>query len=173
MCWYSESRKTIETIFGNDADLFCDLLAATSPRKQVRANWNLARRIYDAHKANLPIPTTGLMPTNFNNVRRALAGQELSGPKVAAFAANLKGDHNRVTIDVWILRHFKIGKKISAKQYVELEKKIQRLARRHKMTPAAYQAKIWCESMRRVGRKPISYTSVSDINQLKFAFVEN
>ena len=31
MCWYSESRKTIEKIYGDDADLFCDLLAAISP----------------------------------------------------------------------------------------------------------------------------------------------
>lgn len=122
----------------------------------------------------MPIPLTGLMPAHLGNIKRAFGGHELSGPKVAAFAANLKGDHNRVTIDIWTLRYFKIGKdRISAKQYIELEKKIQRLARRHKMMPAAYQAKIWCESMRRAGRKPISYTSVSDINQLKFAFVEN
>ena len=174
MCWYSESRKTIEKIFGDDADLFCDLLAAISPRKQIKTNWNAARRVYEAHKTGLPIPTTGLLPAHIGNIRRALAGQELSGPKVSAFAANLKGDHSRVTIDVWVLRYFKINKnRISVKQYIELEKKIQRLARRHKMTPAAYQAKIWRESMRRAGRKPISYTSVSDINQLKFKFMEN
>ena len=174
MCWYSESRKTIETMFGDDADLFCDLLATTSPRKQVKTNWRVAVRVYEAHKAGLEIPRTGLMPAHIGNIERALAGRELSGPKVSAFAANLKGDHNRVTIDVWVLRYFKISKKrISVKQYVELEKKIQRLARRHHLSPAAYQAKIWAVSMRRYGRIPTSYTSVSGINQQQFAFMEN
>jgi len=174
MCWYTESRATIEKLFGDDADLFCDLLAATSPRKQVKANWRVALRVYNAYKAGTEIPRTGLMPAHTQNVMRALRGHELSGPKVSAFAANLKGDHSRVTIDVWVLRYFKIGKKrITAKQYIELEKKIQRLARRHKLSPAAYQAKIWRESMRRAGRKPISYTSVSGINQRQFAFMGN
>ncbi len=161
-------------MFGNDADLFCDLLAATSPRKQVSANWRIALRIYNAFKAGQEIPLTGLMSAHIGNIERALRGHELSGPKVSAFAANLKGDHNRVAIDVWVLRYFKIGKKrISAKQYIELEKKIQRLAKRNKMSPAAYQAKIWAASMRRYGRVPISYTSVSGINQRQFAFMEN
>ena len=159
-------------MFGDDADLFCDLLAATSPRKQVSANWRVAFRVYNAYKAGLPIPLTGLMPAHRGNIERAFAGHELSGPKVAAFAANLKGDHNRVTIDVWVLRYFKIGKKrIGAKQYIELEKKIQRLAKRSKMSPAAYQAKIWAVSMRRYGRVPTSYTAVSGINQRQFAFM--
>lgn len=170
--WYTESKRTIDAIFGEDANLFCDLLAACSPRKQVSANWRVALRVYNAYKAGQEIPFTGLMPAHLGNIERALSRRELSGPKVAAFAANLKGDHNRVTIDVWILRYFKIGKKrITAKQYIKLEKKIQRLAKRQGLSPAAFQAKIWAVSMRRAGRKPISYTSVSGINQLQFEFM--
>jgi len=69
-------------MFGDDADLFCDLLAATSPRKQVKANWRVALRVYNAFKAGQEIPRTGLMPAHLGNIVRALNGRELSGPKV-------------------------------------------------------------------------------------------
>ena len=174
MCWYTESKKTIDTLFGSGADLFIDLLAATSPRKQVKANWNLAKRLYFAHINGRELPTKGTMPAHRGNIARALKGETLSGNKVAAFAANLKGDLNRVTIDVWVLRYFKIDKQsLTNKQYFALEKKIQRLARRNKMNPASYQAMIWEKSIRRAGKKPVSYTGVSEINQKKFAFMEN
>jgi hypothetical protein len=172
MCWYTESKKTIDTLFGSGADLFIDLLAATSPRKQVKANWNLAKRLYFAHINGRELPTKGIRPAHKGNIDRALKGQPLSGNKVAAFSANLKGDLNRVTIDVWVLRYFNIDKmSLTNKQYFTLEKKIQRLAKRHKMNPASYQAWIWEKSIRSAGKKPVSYTGVSEINQKKFAFM--
>lgn len=172
MCWYTESKRTIEQIFGEGADLFIDLLAATSPRKQVRANWNLAKRLYYAHINGRELPTKGIMPAHQGNIDRAFKGESLSGNKVAAFAANLKGDLNRVTIDVWVLRYFKIEKmSLTNKQYFALEKKIQRLAKRNKMQPASYQAMIWEKSIRRAGKKPASYTSVSEVNQKQFGFM--
>jgi hypothetical protein len=172
ICWYTESKKTIDTIFGEGADLFIDLLAATSPRKQVKANWNLAKRIYFAHINGREIPTRGLLPAHKGNIERALKGESLSGNKVAAFAANLKGNLSRVTIDIWVLRYFNSDKSsLTPKQYAIMEKKIQKLARRHKMQPASYQAMIWEKSIRSAGKKPVSYTGVSDINQKKFAFM--
>jgi hypothetical protein len=160
-------------MFGSGADLFIDLLAATSPRKQVKANWNVAKRIYFAHINGREIPTKGLLPNHKGNIARAFKGEPLSGNKVAAFAANLKGDLQRVTIDVWVLRYFNIDKmSLTNKQYFELEKKIQKLAKRHKMNPASYQAWIWEKSIRSAGKKPASYTSVSEINQKQFEFME-
>ncbi len=174
MCWYTSARRTIETLYGDDADLFCDILAATSPRKQVRANWNVAVRILTAYKNGETIPEKSLLPNHRGNLKRTFRGEELSGPKVQAFAANLKGDFNRVTIDIWVLRFFGIKKnKITPKQYIALEKAIQKLAKNRGLLPARYQAEIWERSMSNVGRKPISYTSVSEVNQKQFEFMGN
>jgi hypothetical protein len=173
MCWYSDSRKVIEQIFGDDADLFCDILAATSPRKQVKSNWNVSVRIYESFKGGGGIPKRGLMPCHIGNIERALRGEPLSGLKVSAFAANLKGDLDRVTIDIWVLRFLKIPKdKLTDKQYLILERDITARAKRRGMKPAQYQAEIWAKVQRQWGKSPRSYRSVSDIDQLKFAFME-
>ena len=109
-------------MFGDGADLFIDLLAATSPRKQVKANWNIAKRLYFAHVNGRKLPRAGLLPAHKGNIERALKGEPLSGNKVSAFAANLKGDLSRVTIDIWVLRYFDIDKmSLTNKQYFELE----------------------------------------------------
>ncbi len=174
MCWYTDSRKVIEKMFGDDADLFCDILAATSPRKQVKANWRLAMRIYDAYKSGTDYSVVGMLPNHVGNVDRALSGLPLSGNKVSAFAANLKGDLNRVTIDVWVLRYLRSDRTtLTPKQYGILEKKIQRMAKRKGLLPAQYQAKIWAEAMRQAGKTPQSYAIVSEAYQLRFMFMEN
>lgn len=174
MCWYADSRIVIEKLFGVDADLFCDILAATSPRKQVAANWNVSQRIYEAHKNGQEFSERGLMPCHIGNVRRALSGEPLSGNKISAFAANLKGDLSQVTIDIWTLRYFKIDKqKLTDKQYGILAEKIKRIACRLKLQPAVYQSKIWEISMRRAGKKSRSFADVSEVNQLQFEFMGN
>jgi len=104
--WYQESRQVIEELYGDDADMFCDLLAATSPRKQVKVNWDIAQHIYERYKHDGYIDCKGLMGSHIPNVLRALYREPLHGYKVPAFAANLKGDMNRVTIDTWIKRYF-------------------------------------------------------------------
>ncbi len=163
MCWYSESRKIIEKIFGDDADLFCNLLAATSPRKQVKVNWDLARHIYERYKHDGYIDCSGVMSTQIPNVLRALYGEPLSGYKVVAFAANLKSDMNRVTIDIWTLRYFGLKQsRIRRKEYYRMEAAIQKMARRRNMKPAEYQAMIWCKAVTKAGKTPVSYKDVAN-----------
>ena len=88
--WYADARAEIEFQYGDDADLFCDLLAATSPRKQVRANWRLAKRVYESRSFAHILLTEqtsdwlgllGVMSSQVPNVIRALNGEPLSGPK--------------------------------------------------------------------------------------------
>ena len=69
-----------------DPILFANLLAATSPRKTVKANWRLANRIYREFKAGSAYSRIGLMPCYIGNIDRALSGQPLSGNKVRSFA---------------------------------------------------------------------------------------
>ena len=156
--WYQDSRAVIVKRFGDDADLFCDILAATSPRKQVKANWNLAVRIYESFKKGNEYSKTGMMPNHILNTDRALAGEPLHGYKVPAFAANLRGDLERVSIDTWTLYYFGLQQSmIRRKEYFRMEKAIQMLACHRGMKPAEYQAMIWCKAVERAGKTPVSY----------------
>ena len=160
--WYTDSRQVIVELYGNDADMFCDLLAATSPRKQVKANWDIAQHIYERYKHDGYIDCQGLMGSHIPNVLRALFREPLHGYKVPAFAANLKGDMNRVSIDTWTIRYFGITQReIRRKEYYRLEKAIQLLAKHRGMKPAEYQAMIWYIAVTRAGRTPVSYKDVS------------
>ncbi len=159
--WYTESRLVIEKLYGEDADMFCDILAATSPRKQVKVNWDISQNIYERYKHDGYIDCSGIMGTMIPNIHRALNGELLSGYKVPAFAANLRGDLNRVTIDTWTIRYFGITQhQIRRKEYYRLEKAIQLLAKHRGMKPAEYQAMIWCIAVTKAGKTPVSYADM-------------
>ena len=170
--WYRQIRKEIEAQYGDDADLFCDILAACSPRKQVQANWKLADKIYHWWIENwYKIDTfwmrgkpvlawLGVMSSQIPNVIRALDEKELSGPKVRAFAANLKGDYDQVTVDVWMLRLFDHDKP-SVKGREEVCKFVVRAAEEMGCEPAEMQAEMWEFSVRRAGREPKSYMAAA------------
>jgi len=163
--WYTKCRTEIEKRYGDDADLFCHLLAVTSPRKQVTANWRLAERIYKSYKAGA-LDLTGTLPAHRGNVMRALAGEELSGRKVRAFAANLCGDLNVVTVDVWIMRYFGFEKLTDA-IYSFIEKLIKQMAAVYHMKPAEMQAELWYDIIRESGKTPKSFLCAIN-NQLTF-----
>ena len=159
--WYTDSRQTIEQLYGDDADMFCDILAATSPRKQVKVNWGMAQHIYERYKHDGYIDCQGLMGSHIPNVLRAINREPLHGYKVPAFAANLKGDMNRVTIDLWVLRYFGLKQtRIRRKEYYRLEKAIQLLAKHRGMKSAEYQAMIWCKAVTKADRTPVSYADM-------------
>ena len=48
--WYNETRKQVEFVFGEDTDLFCDMLAVTSPNTTVKSNVTLAMKAYRQYK---------------------------------------------------------------------------------------------------------------------------
>jgi hypothetical protein len=165
--WYKRVRKEIELQYGDDADLFCDLLAATSPRKQVGANWKLAARVYKAWRVlgisdmtrhNMSL--LGVMSSQQPNVIRALNREPLSGPKVRAFAANLKGDFSQVTVDIWMLRLFNYDKP-TEKRRKEVVDYVIRAAAELGYEPAEVQAEMWEHSVRRAGREPKSYLAAA------------
>lgn len=158
--WYAETRRLIECRYGADAGLFGDLLAATSPRKRVAENWRLAERIYREYKLTGRYSMHGLMPCHKRNVENALHGRPLFGPKVAAFAANLRGNLDRVTIDVWVCRYYG-RERVTVKEYRELEKRIRREAKRYHLKPAEYQAIIWTIARSRYGYKPVSFAGIA------------
>lgn len=163
--WYNKCRIEIERLYDDDADLFCRLLAATSPRKQVTANWRLAERIYKSYRAGA-LDLTGTLPAHRNNVMRAIAGEELSGRKVKSFAANLCGNLDVVTVDIWVMRYFGF-EKLTDKIYTFIENLIKQMAAVYHMKAAEIQAELWYQIIREHGRTPKSYLAAID-HQMEF-----
>jgi len=144
--WYDRARQYIEylAIDKSHVTLLCDLIAATSPRKQVKNNIILAYKIYHEYVTTGKIVLTGIMGTHKKNVIRACTGQALSGNKVRAFAENLKGNLQVVTIDMHIIKAYhKSEVNITDTVYKFLSDKIRSEASDLGIMPARYQAMVW------------------------------
>ncbi len=165
--WYTDATKLIQELYGDNWRLFVDILAATSPRQAVKRNWRQTAAILAAYidRRNKPIVFGDLlaacMPAHLYNVVRALQGRPIRGDKVSRFAANLRGDLSNVTIDVWICKAYGIDqKKLTAKLYRRLEKRIQADANANDMLPANWQAVLWYAARRIAGKRVKSFVSV-------------
>lgn len=171
--WYADIRAEIVKRFGDDADLFCDLLAATSPRSNVKKNWRSASQLYAFWKQTGQIAESALiMRTHRPNVERAFKREPLSGEKVRRFAANLKGSSACVTIDVWMCRHYGVDRKnLTPDIYAALERRVICEAEAAGIPPADYQAKIWQETRMAHGKRPVSFMdAVDDERQGEFTW---
>jgi hypothetical protein len=173
--WYRDAKQFIESIYGENADLFTALLAATSPQVYVSINWNMATRIYHEYMAGKQPLMIGCMSCHRANVLRALAGETLRGDKVLNFYHNLRGDMDAVTIDTWMLRLFKWfergTKRIPThRQYERLAKRFALVAKNIGVKPAELQAMLWVKYREQQGYNPVSYLSVGqDERQYTFA----
>lgn len=173
--WYQDTKQYIEQMFGEGADLFTALLAATSPQVHVKTSWDMAGRIYHEFNSGIRPSMIGCMGCHRANVLRALSGQPLQGNKVRAFYANLRGDLNQVTIDGWMLKLFKWFERGTKRiptnnQYRKLERTFQKIARNNGYEPAEFQSILWTWYRERNGYKHVSYVSVGqDLRQYTFA----
>ncbi len=167
--WYSESTKLIQELYGERWRLFVDLLAATSPRSQVKKNWRVADAILSAFLNSKARPekffdlltSKAVLPAHLTNIIRALQGRPLSGDKVRRFAANLRGNLDVVTIDLWICKAYGIDqKKLTPTLYRRLESRIQADAARRGIAPADWQAVLWYACRRLAGKRVKSFVSV-------------
>lgn len=169
--WYHRAHERLVREFGDDADLFADVLAATSPRVSVKKNWRAARALYDHWiRTGQVNPDLVAMKTHLPNVIRAFNREPLQGPKVQRFAANLKGDFNAVTIDVWMCKHFGIDQDdLSPEMYRRLERRVKDCARKHGCSPCEYQAAAWTITRLKSGFKPSSFLAAAeDDRQMKW-----
>ena len=148
--WYNETREQVAFIFGDDTDLFCDFLAATSPNTTVKANVTLALKAYKQYKSYEDF--TGFMGIIIKMLRTAVINDstighkfKMGGSKVHNFARALKGDLDAVVVDRWMLRAFGYDKDIiTDKRYRDIEAWCVAKAEREGMKPAEVQAAIWC-----------------------------
>lgn len=142
--WYAVARARIVAKYGADADLFADLLAATSPQTDVRMNVQLAEAAYA--RARRGEEQEPWIPSHGPNIARALARRPLSGPKVRAFADALRGNVNAVVVDTWMLRAAGYGspKRVHRPSSFRIVHLAIRLVAEAQGLPAtAVQARIW------------------------------
>jgi Large polyvalent protein associated domain 22/Acetyltransferase (GNAT) family len=136
--WYEQGADVLRAVFGEvDAPRFAVLLAATSPRVEVKdnlqntaaiwANWIAAGRpttkaaitaIIKQSVRRKPGKKYGVpLPSWVNNIHRALTADDptqvvLSGPKVHSFYRNLIGQWHEVTNDAWMAAFAAVEQKI-------------------------------------------------------------
>lgn len=144
--WFIKSRRAIKTAFEDDADLFCRLLAATSPISTIETNVKMAVRAYQHLKWFGKIPRTGFIEVHYVSIHKLLAHPESAGRKVWSLYQNLIGNENVCPIDRWMLRYFGYDgdtRVWNTKFYDELENKIKAEAAELGITPAQRQVQIW------------------------------
>ena len=67
-----------------------------------------------------------------------------TAPKTFAFAHNIAGYHDAVTVDIWMCRAAEIGRDApTIVQYRTIAECVRRIAAEYNMTPATMQALIW------------------------------
>ncbi len=102
--WSTTCRMSVQ--YGRPYHVVADVIAALSPMKGWHENLRLAEEALKLTRGCKHEPALRrrllnlkVMGSRRDAVVRALLGQGVSGPKVSAFAANIKGDMIKVTVD--------------------------------------------------------------------------
>ena len=138
--WYRMARchaHAVALTLGVSLECGASILSAFSPR----VTWNRNCVLAHAFANGEVVACLG------NSIRAAeraktLGFGALKGLKTNAFARNIAGDTNPVTIDAWMLRPFGM-KSVSVRNYRILSEAIRTVAAESGMTPADMQALLW------------------------------
>lgn len=144
--WYDGALDALRLTYGDDAELVAQFIAATSPLKPVPRSVHDAMDAYTRFVTGEPlgVPALGIARSVIvRNLQRAVEGQPIHGPKCSAFAANILGDPDAVTVDRWIWRIFFGQPHGHARRARFIQAWITRNARRLGIAPRDYQAALW------------------------------
>jgi len=139
--WYRDTMSELKKIFGPDATMMVDFLAATSPNSTVKANVALALKAYTQWKLGQPFK--GFLGDVITNLDNAAAGRQFGELKVSSFRKNLYGDPVPVTVDRWIARAMGFRKGVTEGQYKFMDYMLTQIANKNGMEPRQLQAAIW------------------------------
>lgn len=141
--WYTEAQQYAHELaitYDIPLEVAASVIASFSPRNRWAHNVFLAAEFL----AGNPVATLG------NNIRMATKSLEkgfdaLKGQKTNAFARNIAGDLNAVTIDTWMIKAANLdnSKGVNKTQYNSLSVAITNVANMYRIPPAVMQAIIW------------------------------
>ncbi len=151
--WYARAEREAAALAAGTSlsTIQCaGIIAALSPRVQWSVNLAAAIAMVDAAIAGESEPIVAGLPNNRAKAWLIANGADpsivLSGPKVRAFFANITGDHNAVTVDVWAARAAE-GKRNNrgpdGKRYEAIADAYRRAAARRGISPRDMQAAVW------------------------------
>lgn len=151
--WYADAQSFAAALAaGTDMDTShaAGIIAALSPRVQWDVNKRAATLIVNAVHAYEPQPIVAGLGANREKAWAIANGgnplEVLGGQKVRAFYANIMGDENAVTVDVWAARAA-LGEdatdRIPTRQYDAIADAYRLAADARGVSPMVMQATIW------------------------------
>jgi hypothetical protein len=188
--WYNNNYEAVKAIFSGlgieDEDLLQDflrVLAATSQATRPSGNLTLAikalRNIYidkyttseEFYKTEDPKRKGEYLPDTAKNLARIARGEELTGPKISAYAKALAGEEEAVAVDRHIFDIMfgstsagKTKRRIATEQIIKVAKQLG-------LQPRQVQAALWAANQIRQGKTPQNYIEyiqvrIEEINSL-------
>lgn len=156
--WYAEAYRVAAQIWPERPDLAAGVIAALSPRCQWSTNQVWAAAVVHAARTGQACPavhTTAMRAHAWRIANGEAPLDVLNGPKVRAFWANIMGDTNAVTVDVWAV-FVATGSKDAAQistpaRYAAVAAAYRRAAAILGVTPREVQAATWVAAR---GTKP-------------------
>lgn len=152
--WYERHEAVLAEHFGNDADLFGQLLAATSQASNVYANVALALKAYRQYYANKPFD--GYLPGVQKNLERIRLRQSVAGPKIVGYLKANEGDPDGIAVDRHIARVMFNTDKPNLTQIKAAKLRIILIADRLGWEPRQVQSALWTYNQIRSGKKEIA-----------------
>ena len=141
--WYDDARDVAIEVARNlnsFIEVGASVVAAFSPRQ----TWgrNVVNAIAFSHGEHVPGLANNMTMAN-NSL--TMGFDALNGQKTNAFARNIAGDTNAVTIDVWMIRAagFDATKGVNKSDYNLLAECVRDVAKAFGIAPSVMQALIW------------------------------
>lgn len=144
--WYDEAGQLAASL-ARDASIeqTASVIAALSPR----TSWsrNVAGAVALINEGPTAARRVGCMTRNVETARQARRDgfAALNGPKTNAFARNIAGDREAVTVDVWAMRVVSLNEDLLSRKgaYDAVAHAYRLAARRRGVDPATMQATTW------------------------------
>ncbi|HLK60109.1 MAG TPA: hypothetical protein VKU00_26345 [Chthonomonadaceae bacterium] len=155
--WYDRYQDTLRQHFGEDTDLFKQLLSATSQAASVPSNVALAIKAYGQFLAGEPF--SGFLPAVMKNLERVRNEQALAGQKIGQFGQANAGESGGVAVDRHVSEMF-FGEgqvRPTAEMTAIAQQHIQAIADELGWKPREVQAALWASNIVRKGGVPQSY----------------
>ena len=159
--WYETARITADALAagtGLTTEQAAGVIAALSPRVRWETNVKAAAMIIAAARRTSVRPYVAGYSANIEKAWKIANGGDpekiLGGPKVTSFFANICGDEESVTCDVWAARAAEgVSNKYapSGKRYTLLANAYRMAASARDVSPMIMQATVWVFTRRTFG----------------------
>lgn len=160
--WYERAMFAADALAAGThltATQTAGIIAALSPRVRWETNIAAAAAIVNAACKHLGKPIVAGFSRNSDKAWAIANGEPvadvLGGPKVTSFFANITGDDNAVTVDVWAARAaegYNNPKAPAGKRYAEIAEAYRLAARARDVSPRVMQACVWVHTRRTFGQ---------------------